>query len=318
MKVLVVGATGFTGAYVTRILVEMSAQVACFVRSTSDVSVLPLDRVELCSGDLDYPGSLLEAMRGRDALVTVASLGFGHAPRIVEAARAAGIRRAVFLSSTSIFTTLNPDSKDVRLAAERTIEESGLASTILRPTMIYGSARDRNMSRLIRFVRKFPVVPVLGTGRYLQQPVYVGDVAAAAVSCLNCDSAAGQAYNISGAEALSFNEVVDTVAAELGKRIRRLHLPSAPFVGLLRLAERLSLPLPVKAEQVQRLNEDKAFDFEPAARDFGYSPRSFSEGIRFEIREMGLGAGSRSPWTGGEKYPEDKGHRKVKDNRGHA
>lgn len=67
-----------------------------------------------------------------------------------------------------------------------------------------------------------------------------------------------------------------------------LPLPSGPIVSMLRTFERLGLPAPIKSEQVQRLNEDKAFDFEEAARDFGYRPRGFQEGIRLQLREMGL------------------------------
>ena len=72
---------------------------------------------------------------------------------------------------------MNAKSKKVRLAAENTIETSGLKYTILRPTMIYGSPRDRNMWRLIRFMRYSPIVPIFGDGNYLQQPIFVGDVA---------------------------------------------------------------------------------------------------------------------------------------------
>ena len=130
--------------------------------------------------------------------MTVASLGFGQAPGIVGAACEARVRRAVFLSSTSIYTTLNPHSKGVRIAAEERIKQSGLPFTILRPTMIYGSSRDRNMSRLIRLIQRWRVVPVVGPGTFLQQPVYVGDVAEAVVLSLSSDRAVGGCYNIAG------------------------------------------------------------------------------------------------------------------------
>src|SRR5205814_8821341 len=108
----------------------------------------------------------------------------GHAPALVATARAAGIERAVFISTTAIFTALNAPSKAVRVAAEKTIGESGLRATILRPTMIYGSARDRNMARLIRYLRRWPVIAVAGSGVHLQQPIYVDDVARAVADAL--------------------------------------------------------------------------------------------------------------------------------------
>ena len=103
------------------------------------------------AGDLDDGAALagIFARAGCDALVNLASLGFGHAPGIVRAAVRSGLDRAVFVSTTAVTTTLPARSKTVRLAAEDEIRSSDLSWTILRPTMIYGAAGDRNLSRLL-------------------------------------------------------------------------------------------------------------------------------------------------------------------------
>ena len=227
-------------------------------------------------------------MVGNDALVNVASVGFGHAPTIVSAAEAAGIRRAVFVSTTAIFTALNAGSKSARMAAEDTIRSSSLETTILRPTMIYGSSRDRNMCRLIRFLSQWRVVPVFGKGTHLQQPVHVRDVAWAVANALVTPTTIGREYNISGAFPLTYNDVIDTITAELGRRVTRCHLPVRPVTTALTCFEALNIRMPLKAEQIARLNEDKAFEWSDAARDFGYSPRTFESGIREELCEMGF------------------------------
>jgi nucleoside-diphosphate-sugar epimerase len=288
MKVLVTGATGFTGSRVVPLLLERGHAVRCLVRPSSDTSVLPAGRVELHAGDLGDGVSLTEALKDRDALVNIASLGFGHGPGIVSAAAASSARRAVFVSTTAIFTGLEARSKLVRLVAEDCIRSSGLDFTILRPTMIYGSARDRNMCRLIRYVGRWPIIPVFGDGRGLQQPVYVEDVARAAVRVLEEPGTVGKCYNLAGANALSFDQIIDTVAGLMKRRVLKVHIPSAPIVWLLAAAERLSVPLPIRAEQVLRLNEDKAFDYSEAARDFGFRPISFSQGIERELSALGL------------------------------
>jgi nucleoside-diphosphate-sugar epimerase len=239
--------------------------------------------MEWALGDLSDPQALSALMRGTEALVNVASLGFGHADSIVRAAREAGIRRAIFVSTTAIFTQLNAQSKEVRLAAEETIETSGLDYTILRPTMIYGSRRDRNMWRLIRFLRFSPIIPVFGDGNSLQQPIYVGDVAQAIVSCLCHDLTIGKSYNIAGKHPLTYNQVIDTVSGHMNKRVWKIHLPFAPVVRLLKLFERTHIPFPIKAEQILRLNENKDFSYEEAQRDFGFSPSSFEDGIALEL-----------------------------------
>ena len=288
MKVVVTGATGFTGAYVVPRLLDAGHSVCCFVRPSSNRSSLAGQEVEFAEGDLDDASSLEQALRGRDALVNIASLGFGHAPKIVEAIVRSGVRRAVFISTTALFTSLNAPSKTVRMAAEQTIRDSGIDYTILRPTMIYGSSKDRNICRLVRFLKRWPVIPIVGHGRHLQQPVYVADVAAAVAASLSTDVAIRKEYNISGAAPLTFNELIDTVCRKLHRRVFKLHLPAGIMIAALSALERVRIRLPIKAEQLERLNEDKAFDSEQAARDFGYAPLGFEEGIELQLAEMGF------------------------------
>jgi nucleoside-diphosphate-sugar epimerase len=287
MRVFVTGATGFTGSRVVSLLIEQGHQVRCLYRPTSDRSRLSHHDVEWVEGDLSDTRALAASMQGMDALANIASLGFGHADSIVNAAQQAGIWRAVFISTTAIFTQLDARSKAVRLAAEQTVQNSGLQYTILRPTMIYGSPRDRNMWRLISFMRISPIMPVFGDGNYLQQPIHVNDVAQAVVRCLGNPGMAYKSYNIAGKQPLTYNQVIDTIAALMNKRIWKLHLPSKPVVLLLRFFERAGIPFPVKAEQVLRLNENKDFSYEEAQREFGFTPLSFEQGINMELRPSG-------------------------------
>jgi len=286
MKVFVTGGTGFTGSHVVPLLLKNGYEVRCLYREGNDRS-FPLrgqPEIEWVLGDVSDSQALSASMQGTDALVNIASLGFGHADCILSAAQTAGIKRAIFVSTTAIFTQLNAKSKKVRVAAELAIETSGLKYTILRPTMIYGSPRDRNMWRLIRIMRYSPIIPVFGDGNSLQQPIYVGDVAQAIISCLYNDQTIGKSYNIAGKVPLTYNQVIDTIAVQMNKRMWKIHIPSSPVVSMLRLFEQLHIPLPIKAEQVLRLNENKDFSYVEAEIDFGFSPLSFEEGIKLELK----------------------------------
>jgi len=283
MKIFVTGAPGFTGSRVVPLLLKSGYEVRCLYRASSNRSSLSGLNIEWALGDVSDSQSLSTVMQGADTLINVASLGFGHADSIVSAAKNAGIQRAVFISTTAIFTQLNAPSKKIRVAAELAIETSGLKYTILRPTMIYGSPRDRNMWRLIRFMRVSPIVPIFGDGEYLQQPIYVDDVAQAMVSCLSGESTIGKSYNVAGKQALTYNDVINTIAKGMNKRVWKIHVPSKPVVSLLRFFERIRIPFPIKAEQVLRLNENKDFSYAEAQKDFGFSPLSFEEGIRLEL-----------------------------------
>ena len=132
-------------------------------------------------------------------------------------------------------------------------------------------------------MRYTPIIPIFGAGKSLQQPIYVDDVAQALVSCLSNDKTIGKSYNIAGQQALTYNEVIDTIAKAMNKWIWKIHVPSKLVVSLLGLFERIRLPFPVKAEQVLRLNENKEFSYAEAQRDFGFSPFSFEEGIGLEL-----------------------------------
>jgi nucleoside-diphosphate-sugar epimerase len=277
---VVTGATGFLGSVVTPLLARRGQRVICVIRATSNVQSLAPLGVEVRTADLSDASALADAFVEATVLVNLASLGFGHAPTIVRAARTAGIQRAVFIGTTAVFTSLPARSRRVRLEAESSVRVSGLAYTLLRPTMIYGGVGDRNMARLLRYLARYPVIPVPGSGRALQQPVHVRDVAQAVLAALDRPGTCSRSYNLAGPTPLSFNQIVQTAAAALGRHVVQVHVPLGPIVLALRMAEALRLALPVRPEQVLRLNEDKCVDIQAARQDLDFDPRDFDTGIR--------------------------------------
>ncbi|MBT2689219.1 NAD(P)H-binding protein [Bacillus sp. ISL-47] len=281
--ILLTGATGFLGEFVLEELVQRGHEITCLVRKTSNLDKIKRLNVSYVYGELDDYESICVALKGKNALINIASLGFGHAPNIVSACEKAGVKRSIFVSTTGIFTKLNPDSKGIRLAAEKLIKESSLDYTIIRPTMIYGTSKDRNMWRLVKYLKRLPVLPVLGSGNYLQQPVYVKDLANVIINAYEKDISIKKAYNVSGAAPLTYNEVVDVTGNALGKKVVKVHIPMKLSYNLLKTYEKIAKKPKLKAEQVLRLNENKDFSFEDAKKDLGYNPLSFEEGIKLEI-----------------------------------
>ena len=290
MTIAVSGANGFTGRFVCVELQRRHTPFIALLRPGSDTSWMDAHEIPVRFADLNNSKQLATQLKGCDSLLNVASIGFGAAPSILEACRSAAVRRAVFVSTTAIFTQLNAGSKVVRQAAEAAITSSGLDTTILRPTMIYGTPGDRNMIRLVRWLDRWPVLPVFGNGRSLQQPVHVSDVAWAVVQAMETSVTIGRQFNISGAAPLTYNDVVRLISQALGRRVQRFHIPARPIVSALQVSERLGITLPVKAEQVLRLNEDKAFSHADAADAFGYSPIAFEQGICQEVALFRSGA----------------------------
>lgn len=289
MRILVTGPSGFTGGYVTPLLVEHGHRVTALARSEKAAIRAKELGAEPVTGDLDDPESIDQAFRssGAEALVNLASLGFGHVPTIIAAAEESGLCRAVFVSTTAIFTKLNARSKPPRLAAEEAIKASALDWTIVRPTMIYGAPGDRNMWRLLQLLRRSPVIPLPGGGRGFQQPVHVEDLARAIVAAVESPAAIGNCYDIAGPEPLPFRQVVEQAAAAVGRRPRLVPVLAKPIIAALAALERIGRAGPIKAEQIERLLEDKAFDITPARKDLGYAPRHFADGIESEATLLG-------------------------------
>jgi uncharacterized protein YbjT (DUF2867 family) len=288
MRVHVTGASGFLGEYVVPLLLAEGHQVTALTRSPAAAQKVARLGADGLDGDLDVASTVTSAFAAAeaDALVCLSSLGFGHAPVVIAAAEVAAIKRAVFVSTTAIFTTLDSRSKEVRLAAEAAIGASALDWTVLRPTMIYGSPRDRNMARLLRALPRLPVVPIPGGGHRLQQPVHVKDVAIAVVSALSRPQSIGRAYEIAGPEPLTFRQIVEQAAAAVGSRNRLVSVPIGPLVGGVRAYGAIVRSPRIKAEQLQRLAEDKHFDISAARRDLGYQPRSFAVGVAEEAARL--------------------------------
>ena len=291
LKLMVTGGSGFLGGYVLREAARRGHQVVALARSETAAGAVTALGARPVSGDLNDARSLAGAFTaaGCDVLVNLASLGFGHALAIIGAAELAGIKQAVFVSTTAVTTRLPASSKQVRLAAEQSIHASALDWTILRPTMIYGDPGDRNLSRLLPLLRRVPVLPVPG-GRQLQQPVHAADVADAVLAAAERPAAAGHTYDVAGPEPLTFTELLQTAARAVASRTRFVPVPLSPVLAAARGYELLSRSPRIRAEQVRRLAEDKAFAIDDAIRDLDYAPRSFAEGIRAEARAMGLAA----------------------------
>ena len=289
MRVLLTGATGLLGGELLKLLLAEGHEARCLLRAGSpNASRLDAERAEIFRGDAANEEDLLRALQGTDALLHVA--GIEYAQPVVEAARRAGVGRVVVVGSTSVHSSYEFRAGP-KLRMERVVRRSGLDWTIVRPSMIYGSERDKNVQRLLRFLDRSPVFPMFGPGTNLWQPVYHEDCARGVYEALVRLSAVGRSYDLPGGESLTYLDLVKTAAGALGKKPRIVRVPLEPVRLLLGAAEKLRLPLPVGSEQVLRLREDKVYPYEEARRELGYAPRPFREGVALEVarlRELGV------------------------------
>ena len=289
MRVLLTGATGLLGGELLRLLLAGGHETRCLLRPNSpNASRLDGEGMEVFRGDAADEGDLFGALGGMDALLHVA--GIEHSPAVVRAARRAGVGRIVVVGSTSAHSAYASRSGP-KLEMEEVVRSSGLSWTIVRPSMIYGSERDKNVHRLLRFLDRWPVFPMFGPGTNLWQPVYHEDCARGVLEALKRPGAVHESYDLPGAEPLTYLDLVETAATALGRSPRVVKVPLEPIRRALVAAERLRLPLPIDSGQVTRLREDKAYPYDEARRDLDYAPRPFREGVALEVarlRKLGI------------------------------
>ena len=194
-------------------------------------------------------------------------------------------KHVVAISSTSRFTKdTSSDPAEKKLAENLAENEEQLAAwakkekitfTILRTTLVYGLGRDKNVSVIAAFIRRFAFFSVFGDARGLRQPVHAQDVASACVAALGASAAINRCYNISGGEKVTYREMVCRIFSALGRKPRLLEFP----LWLFRVAIVILRIFPPvhnwSAAMAERMNKDLVFDHDDASRDFGFAPRPF-------------------------------------------
>lgn len=252
MKVLVTGGTGFVGRHVVHALRADDMPVRALVRDTRKGARLADWGCELVEGDVADAAALRRAVEGCQVVVHLVAIRRGspqdfervmaQATRdLVAACRDADVQRLVLMSAagTSQQTAAAVPYFRAKLDMENAVRESGLEFTIFRPSFVFG--RDGGALPLfLRQVRYSPVTPVIGAGLGRIQPIWVEDVAAYFAAAVSKPEAANRSFDLGGPDVVTWNGLYERIASVLGKRRRRLNIPS----GLMRAAASLTEKLP--------------------------------------------------------------------------
>ena len=282
-KIIISGGNGFTGRYLCKYLISRGLKFSVILRPGTNSDWMVKNQIPIIYFDLYQINQNLKVLKNFDCFINIASIGFGLCKHIIKACEMLSIQRVIFISSTSIFTSLNARSKEIRTEAENLIMQSNLIWTIIRPTMIYGSPRDRNMIRLIRWIDHFPILPIFGSGNALQQPINVEDLVSFIYRTITKKEAFNNVFNVSGKEPITFNQIINIISKVLKRKPLKIYLPSSITSQILSFLELLNIKLPIKSEQIKRLNENKSFSHTKAKTLIGYDPINFLEGIKREI-----------------------------------
>ncbi|MCL6593199.1 MAG: NAD(P)H-binding protein, partial [Alicyclobacillus sp.] len=238
MRVLVTGGTGYVGQRVVQHLQAAGLEVTVWQRPGTQRPLTALG-VRVVEGDLYDVTALALAMQGCGAVVHLVGI-LREQPRrgvtfqrvhvqatqsVLTAAALAGVERVCQMSALGARPQAASAYHLSKWQAEECVRASGLAWTILRPSLIFGrGGPGPNFVRLLRnLVQRAPFVPLPGDGQFPLQPVALATVAEAVLAAVR--QPRQRVYELGGPEVLTYRQLLERVAASLGKPLRLLSVP---------------------------------------------------------------------------------------------
>lgn len=298
MKVSLIGGTGFVGSHLVPALITAGLVPRLLMRHPGKGAGLPLESCEVVAGDIGDEAALAECVRGADAVIyligilrefpsqgiTFEGLQWRGVERTLAACQAADVGRFVLMSANGV----KPDGtayQRTKYQAEEAVKASGLRWTIFRPSVIFGPPQGRMefCTQLRRDIIDSPLPAPLfypgllpfGAGSFQLAPVAAEDVAQAFVRALERPETEGRTFELCGPEPKSWKEILETIAAAVGKR--KLMVP-APAMGVMMAAALLDrFPwFPISRDQITMLLESNVCTDASAYPLLGIDPQPFT------------------------------------------
>jgi nucleoside-diphosphate-sugar epimerase len=301
MATLVTGATGRLGRILVNGLSSAGVETRVLCRGREPAARLP-EGVAVFRGDLREPSTLREAVRGVRRVVHLAAVTRSRDRRAYYEVNSRGTENLLaVLEAEQVEIFLHMSTRALgeeggaychsKLLAEEAVGRAELPAVILRPAEVCGTAEGDPILGLAGVIRKWPVVPVIGDGRYGLAPLHVDDVLSCVREALGRPSLAGNIYTLAGEE-VSFDVLVDRISSRLGLRRAKVHIPVAAAKVMIGAAGVFGVgPAP---DQVDRLLLKKSSDSSRAKRDLSFSPAGIEALLGRLLAGPGEGEGNRS------------------------
>lgn len=285
--VTIFGGSGFLGRHMIRRLAEQGLRIRVAVRRPNDALYLqPLGgvgQIQFLQANLRNPESVARAVDGADAVINLVgilhptgkqkfdSVHVEGARNVAQACAKAGTDRLVHLSAIGADAESVSEYAQSKAAGEEAVRDAFPGATILRPSIVFGP-EDDFFNRFATYARIMPFLPLIGGGKTRFQPVFVGDVAQAAVVAALESGFEGETYELGGPEIFSFREVYELILAETERS--RLLVPVPFWVMRLNAWFLQLLPSPLlTVDQVRLLEQDNVVaDGAKTLADFGVTP----------------------------------------------
>ena len=317
MKVLVTGATGFTGGHLAHALAKGGHEVRALVRPGSAAATLAEAGIDVFEGQLTRAADVLAAARGCEQIYHLAAVfrtaghpdsyyrevNLGGTVNVLEAARQHGCERVVHCSTGGVHGHVEhppadetyrfqPDDiyQQTKLEAEmeaRAAIQRGQPVSIFRPGAIYGEG-DLRFLKLFRSIQRRHFV-MIGSGQTRLHMCHVDDMVQGIMLCGSRPAALGETFLIAGPEAPTLQEIARITAEIVGVPPPRLRIPVWPVYSAAWLCEMLCVPLridpPLHRRRVGFFTHHREFDIGKARRMLGFDPHvPVRDGIERTVR----------------------------------
>ncbi|MDP4012989.1 MAG: NAD-dependent epimerase/dehydratase family protein [Candidatus Nanoarchaeia archaeon] len=290
MKILITGAGGFIGRNLIPKL-KGKYDLLCLTRSKHP----HLEGIQYFEADLRYLYTFQERLEGIDVVINLAANLWKEnhtmyldnvvaVKNLIEACKKKGVKRFIQLSSNSATEDNITEYGKTKLEADKLVISSGLNYTILKPTMVYGKDGGRGFTRILDHIKKYPIVPVVGHGKTLMQPVYVEDVVEAIIKVIENPISIKKSYNIAGPKAITMNELFDSISKTLGKKKPKLHIPLKVIYFLTNLMHPFNKKKRMSKEGIKTFYKDANLDIQETINDLKYNPLHLEEGLAKSIK----------------------------------
>ncbi len=288
-KIVVTGAAGLVGQNLIPLLKvrgheiiaidKHPANTAVLRRLHPDITVIEADlsmadgwqaAVAECevviSGHAQIGGLDPEAFRRNNVVAT---------ERLLQAARRDAY--LIQMSSSVVESAANDWYTQTKMAQEEIAIGSGLACAVLRPTLMFGWFDRKHIGWLARFMRKVPVFPIPGSGRYLRQPLYAGDFSAVVAACV--DRRPVGAWNITGLEKIDYIDLMGEVKRATRAKTPIVRIPYGLFWLLLQVYGLFDKDPPFTVKQLKALVTPDVFEVIDWPGQFGVEATPLREAL---------------------------------------
>lgn len=197
---------------------------------------------------------------------------------ILDAIKINKVAQLVHISSSVVESVADDFYTRTKIDQERMVVDSCIACPILRPTLMFGWFDRKHLGWLSRFMKKVPVFPIPGHGRYMRQPLYVGDFCNVIISCIENDIVDG-VYNISGHEKIDYIDIIREIKRATGARVLITKIPFSLFYTLIWTWALFDKNPPFTTQQLAALSAKDEFEVIDWPGIFGVPCTSFFKAI---------------------------------------